>query len=110
LHRRLAAPTQPRAEHPRNSHQLIADSSHHGDTEGHGGSALNRSIGTEDMVAAQAAEQAVGLHDEALAVAKEAGLSNVETIVARGKGWDGALRGITWAAGDVLVFGSSRLG
>ena len=64
----------------------------------------------EDMVAAQAAEQAVGLHDEALAVAKEAGLSNVETIVARGKGWDGALRGITWAAGDVLVFGSSRLG
>lgn len=64
----------------------------------------------EDMVAAQAAEQAAALHDEAEAVAKEAGVGSVETVVARGRGWDGALRGIDWAPGDVLVFGSSRLG
>jgi nucleotide-binding universal stress UspA family protein len=64
----------------------------------------------EDMVAAQAAEQAVGLHDEAQAIAKEAGVNNVETIVARGKGWDGALQGVSWETSDVLVFGSSRLG
>ncbi len=55
-------------------------------------------------------EQAAGLHDEAVAIAKEAGVGNVETVVASGRGWDGALRGIDWAPGDVLVFGSSRLG
>lgn len=64
----------------------------------------------EDMVAAQAAEQAAALHDKAEAIATEAGVGEVETVVARGRGWDGALRGLDWAPGDVLVFGSSRLG
>ena len=64
----------------------------------------------EDMVAAQAAEQAAGLHDKAEAIATEAGVGEVETVVARGRGWDGALHGLDWAPGDVLVFGSSRLG
>ncbi len=64
----------------------------------------------EDLVAAQMAEQAAGLHDEAMSIAKEAGVGNVDTVVARGKGWDGALRGLPWTPGDVLVFGSSRLG
>jgi nucleotide-binding universal stress UspA family protein len=64
----------------------------------------------EDMVAAQLAEQATGLHDEALAIAKEAGAASVDTVVARGRGWEGALRDVVWGPGDVLVFGSSRLG
>jgi nucleotide-binding universal stress UspA family protein len=64
----------------------------------------------EDMVAAQWAEQACELHDEAVEFCKAHGVDDVQTVIARGHGWEGALRAIVWHANDVLVFGSSRLG
>jgi nucleotide-binding universal stress UspA family protein len=67
-------------------------------------------IDAEDMVAAQFAEQAVGLHQEALAFCAERGVEGVTAVVGRGKGWAGALAGVEWSDDDVLVFGSSRLG
>ncbi len=67
-------------------------------------------IDAEEMVAAQFAEQAVGMHDEALALAREHGVQDVATVVARGRGWPGALNAIPWTDEDVLVLGSSRLG
>lgn len=67
-------------------------------------------LDAEDMVAAQYAEQAVGFHDGALAFARSRGLEDVETVVARGHGWPGALAGVPWGEGDLLVLGSSRLG
>lgn len=67
-------------------------------------------LDAEDMVAAQWAEQACELHDDAVAFAKQHGVDGVETVVARGKGWSGALNAVEWHADDLLVFGSSRLG
>lgn len=67
-------------------------------------------IDVEDMVAAQFAEQAVAMHEEAVAIARELGVTDVETVVARGRGWPGALNAIPWTDEDVLVFGSSRRG
>lgn len=67
-------------------------------------------LDAEDMVAAQWAEQAAGLHDEAVAFCRERGVADVETTVARGKGWEGALNAVSWGPHDLLVFGSSRLG
>jgi nucleotide-binding universal stress UspA family protein len=66
-------------------------------------------LDAEDMVAAQYAEQAVAMHDDAVALARERGLE-AQTVVARGHGWAGALAAAQWEPGDVLVFGSSRLG
>jgi nucleotide-binding universal stress UspA family protein len=67
-------------------------------------------LDAEDMVAAQWAEQACELHEDAVEFAKARGISNVETVIARGKGWAGALNAIEWHADDLLIFGSSRLG
>ncbi len=64
----------------------------------------------EDMVSAEFAEQAVGMHEEAVAFCRAAGVTEVETVVGRGRGWAGALTSIPWEPHDVLVFGSSRLG
>ena len=66
----------------------------------------------EDMVAAQAAEQAVGLHDEAAGHRQaRRGVGDVETVVARGTRLGRrAERDPAGPTGDVLVFGSSRLG
>ncbi|MEV8376653.1 universal stress protein [Kribbella sp. NPDC056861] len=67
-------------------------------------------LDAEDMVAAQWAEQAVELHEDAEEFCKNRGVTDVETVVARGRGWEGALTAIPWTADDVLVLGSSRLG
>lgn len=67
-------------------------------------------LDAEDMVASQLAEQAVALHHEAVALCREHGIEDVETVVGRGQGWAGALSSIPWDDDDVLVFGSSRLG
>lgn len=64
----------------------------------------------EDMVAAQWAEQAVGLHDDAVSWCAKHGVTDPEVVVGRGDGWEGALTSIPWRPDDVLVFGSSRLG
>ncbi len=64
----------------------------------------------EDLVSAQWAEQAVALHDEALEFCRSVGVSDVSTAVGRGNGWDGALSGLDWDEGEVLIIGSSRLG
>jgi nucleotide-binding universal stress UspA family protein len=64
----------------------------------------------EDLVAAEWAEQSVALHDEAVEFCRRAGFDSVETLVARGHGWAGALSGTEWADDDVLVLGSSRHG
>jgi nucleotide-binding universal stress UspA family protein len=67
-------------------------------------------LDAEDMVSAQYAEQAVGMHDDAVRFAKERGIDAVETVVARGHGWAGALSALEWRPDEMLVFGSSRLG
>ena len=67
-------------------------------------------LDAEDMVAAQWAEQAIELHEDALEFCRNRGVTDVETAVARGRGWEGALNGIPWGPNDVLVLGSSRLG
>lgn len=64
----------------------------------------------EDMVAAQWAEQAVELHEQALEFCRSVGVTDVSTAVGRGNGWDGALSGLDWDADEVLIIGSSRLG
>ncbi|NEA34903.1 universal stress protein [Streptomyces sp. SID13031] len=67
-------------------------------------------LDAEDMVAAQWAEQAIELHEDALEFCKSRGVTDVETVVARGRGWEGALTAIPWSPDDVLILGSSRLG
>jgi len=67
-------------------------------------------LDAEDLVSAQFAEQAVGLHHEAVAFCEQRGVGVVESVVGRGRGWAGALGAVAWEPGDVLVFGSSRLG
>ncbi|HSS67791.1 MAG TPA: universal stress protein [Nocardioidaceae bacterium] len=67
-------------------------------------------LDAEDMVAAQWAEQAAALLDDAVDLSRAAGVADVETAIARGNGWSEALRSIDWGACDLLVLGSSRLG
>ena len=64
----------------------------------------------EDMVAAQAAEQAAGLHDGPRRSPRRPASARWRRVVARGRGWDGALHGVDWAPDDVLALGSSRHG
>jgi nucleotide-binding universal stress UspA family protein len=67
-------------------------------------------LDTEDMVAAQWAEQAAELLDDAVEISRAAGVPDVETAVARGNGWNEALLSIEWGPCDLVVLGSSRLG
>jgi nucleotide-binding universal stress UspA family protein len=67
-------------------------------------------LDAEDLVSAQFAEQAVRLHQDAVAFCEQRGVEVVESVVGRGKGWAGALGAVAWEPGDVLVLGSSRLG
>ncbi|WBQ04779.1 universal stress protein [Kribbella sp. CA-293567] len=67
-------------------------------------------LDAEDLVAAQWAEQAVELHEDAVEFCRNHGVTDVETAVARGRGWAGALTAIPWTPDDLLVLGSSRLG
>ena len=67
-------------------------------------------LDAEDMIAAQAAEQAVAVHAEALEQCRARGVTDVTAVVGRGRGWAGALGSVSWGAGDLLVVGSSRIG
>ncbi len=64
----------------------------------------------EDLVAAEGAERATELHEEAAQLCRDQGVARVSTHVARGRGWEGALRAADWDDRDLLVLGSSRRG
>lgn len=56
------------------------------------------------------AESMTEKHREAARIAQHLGATVAETVVATGEGWSGALRGLPWQVGEILVVGSSRVG